>query len=287
MYFTKKWKDLDITSDFIFAKVMQDEKLCKKLLEALLKIKIKKVVLKQEQKAIDITRNGRSVRFDIYLEDEERIFDLEMQVSNDQNLAKRSRYYQSMVDLNALQKGERFQTLKESYIIFICTFDPFDKGLSRYSFQNSCDENPTLLLEDGSYKIFFNAKGFANEADEDSKAFLQYVNGELVDNDLVKEIDEYKIKANNCEEWEVEYMKWRVMEQDIMYESKAAGLAEGLAEGLEQGKTETRETREEDIKILVQILTSLKMTNDTIIEMLIEKYSLSKSSAQKYLSNSL
>lgn len=35
-----------------------------------------------------------------------------------------------MIDLNILEKGEDYRNLKKSYVIFICTFDQYGKGVS-------------------------------------------------------------------------------------------------------------------------------------------------------------
>ena len=45
--------------------------------------------------------------------------------------------------------------MRPSYVIFICTFDPFGKSLYRYSFRNVCREDGTLELRDEAYKLFF------------------------------------------------------------------------------------------------------------------------------------
>ncbi len=43
-------------------------------------------------------------------------------------------------------------------MIFICTFDPFGQGLSRYTFHERCDEDLELCLDDGTEKVFYNCK---------------------------------------------------------------------------------------------------------------------------------
>ena len=53
------------------------------------------------------------------------------------NYRKRSRYYQGIIDLNMIEKGESYDILKESYVIFICTFDFFEKGRSVYEFDKA------------------------------------------------------------------------------------------------------------------------------------------------------
>ena len=78
---------------------------------------------------IEITADGRGIRLDVYLDDEHgTVYDLEMQTTKHSDLPKRSRYYQGMIDLNLIQRGAKFSDLKKSYVIFICTEDPFDEG---------------------------------------------------------------------------------------------------------------------------------------------------------------
>ena len=90
------WEELEIKNDFLFAKVMRDKRICMMLLEKLLQTKIKDVVYLEEQKVLDIEKDAKSVRLDVYVEDGNRIFDLEMQATNKKNLPYRSRYYQGM-----------------------------------------------------------------------------------------------------------------------------------------------------------------------------------------------
>ena len=58
----KTWEELEIKDDFMFAKVMRDKEICKKLLERLLQTKIRDIVYLEEQKAIDIEKDAKSVR---------------------------------------------------------------------------------------------------------------------------------------------------------------------------------------------------------------------------------
>ena len=63
------------------------------------------------------------------------------------------RYYQAMIDMDMLKKGEVYNQLRPSYIIFICTFDAFDEGLPMYTFRNRCVEKDGLELGDEATKI--------------------------------------------------------------------------------------------------------------------------------------
>lgn len=134
----KKYEELDITDPFIFAKVMSEKELCKPLLENILNIKIRDIVYVDYEETIQMTAKSKGIRLDIYVEDDNNtVFNLEMQTTTYKELPKRSRYYQGIIDLNMIEKGESYDILKESYVIFICTFDFFEKGRSVYEFDKA------------------------------------------------------------------------------------------------------------------------------------------------------
>lgn len=134
----KKYEELDITDPFIFAKVMSEKELCKPLLENILNIKIRDIVYVDYEETIQMTAKSKGIRLDIYVEDDDNtVFNLEMQTTTYKELPKRSRYYQGIIDLNMIEKGESYDILKESYVIFICTFDFFEKGRSVYEFDKA------------------------------------------------------------------------------------------------------------------------------------------------------
>ena len=67
---------------------------------------------------------------DVYVEDgKNTVYDIEMQKVDTHELPKRSRYYQAMIDLNLIEKGDYYAKLKKSYVIFICLDNPFDTDL--------------------------------------------------------------------------------------------------------------------------------------------------------------
>lgn len=213
----RTWEELEITDDFMFSKVMRNQELCRKLLKVSLSISVGKIEYPEEQKNINLTEDGRSVRLDIYTQDEEeRIYNVEMQVADTGELPKRSRYYQGMIDLNLIEKGEPYRALQQSFVIFICKFDLFGKGWSRYWFENRCREDLEIALEDQAIKVFLNAQGAEHAGDEDLKAFLKYLNGEMTDNSFVKELEWEVQRVRDNKEWRVEYMTLLMRDRENM-----------------------------------------------------------------------
>ncbi|WP_143329213.1 Rpn family recombination-promoting nuclease/putative transposase, partial [Clostridium beijerinckii] len=91
-------KELKLKDDFLFAEVMSDKEICKELLEKILEIEIEKVEMVEEQKTIDLLLESKGIRLDVYVKDENNtIYNVEMQRAKHKNLPKRLRYYQGNI----------------------------------------------------------------------------------------------------------------------------------------------------------------------------------------------
>ena len=227
--YLKTWENLDITDDFLFGKVMRNPEICKRMIEAILDIKIERIEYPEEQKVIDMTADSKSVRLDVYVKDtKDVIYNIEMQPVKRDNLPKRSRYYQGMIDLNLIEKGDSYKNLNQSYVIFICCFDLFGRNRCKYTFENRCIEEPDIPLEDGTVKIFLNSKGDLSGLNATLGAFLSYINnGTLSENTFITLLDNEIKKARENLEWRREYMTLFMRDQ----ENQELGRAEGRTEG--------------------------------------------------------
>ena len=75
----------------------------------------------------------------------------------------------SVMDSSLLKSGdESFNLLNDTFNIIITPFDLFGEGRYCYTFHARCDENPSLVLEDGATRIFLNTRGTnRNEVSEE------------------------------------------------------------------------------------------------------------------------
>lgn len=237
------YSKLTFTNNFVFCKVLENNlDLCQQLLELILGVKIRKVELADKEKVLDITPDGKSVRLDIYVEDNKgTVYNIEMQVAAKRNLPKRSRYYQGMIDLNSIEKGARYNSLKKSYVIFICMFDPFEKNLPIYTFSNRCREMLELELGDETTKVFVNPYGYTKELSEGIEAFFEYLKEEITQSDFTKKLYEQVEKARKNKEWRREYMAWISELEESKEEAREEGRAQGKEEGRQEGREEGRE----------------------------------------------
>ena len=230
-----KWEEIGISDDFMFGKVMQNPRLCKKLLETILGIEIEKIEYPELQKSIDITKEAKGVRLDVYVAGEDAVFCVEMQARDTHELPRRARYYGGLIDLNLIEKGVSYKKLNQSVVIFICPFDVFGKNRCRYTFENLCLEEKNLPLGDGTTKIFLNAMGTMDDVSPELKSFLDYVAGKKNDDSFVKELDEEVRKVRESKEWRRDYMTLLMRDQENIEKGIKIGLEQGIEQGLEQG----------------------------------------------------
>ena len=240
------WEELTISNDFLFGKVMQDAELCKELLQRILPdLNIDRIVYPELQKTISLDLDAKSIRLDVYVKDGRgTIYDIEMQVIDTKELPKRTRYYQSIIDLQLIDKGELYNKLKPCFIIFICPFDPFQKGRHIYTFENLCKEDKTLSLNDGMTKIFLNAKGTQDDVSQQLHAFLDYVAGKESEDLFVQKLKKAVKEAKKNRNWRLEFMTLLMRDQENIEKGRMEGRMEGIEaiilDNLEEGISKER-----------------------------------------------
>ena len=158
-----------------------------------------------------------------------------MQVSQKSNFPKRMRYYQGMIDLNLIERGADYNDLRKCYIIFICPFDVFEKGLHKYTFENQCIEMPELKQDDETRKIFLCAGGTADDVSDDMKDFLDWLIGKQGKSELVKALDNAVQKARNHEEWRLEYMTLLMRDQEMIRRGREEGRLQEIFLSVQEG----------------------------------------------------
>lgn len=204
-----------------------------------------------------------------------------MQTSDEDDLPKRSRFYQAQIDIENLNKGGKYYTLKNSYVIFLCKFDLFGKGLPVYTFTNKCHEDD-IDLNDGTVKIFFNTTNYSIAKNKKMSEFLRFVdsvnNGNFNTKDgfIKKLVDEVEVIKNN-KEFEVEYMSMNA----TLDCAELIGEKRGLEKGKKIGELEGKKIGELEGKKIRDIETATKMLKkNEPIEKIIEYSNLSLSEVE-------
>ena len=222
----KNYEELKLSDDFMFGKVMEDGVLCQEVLECLLGKPVGELTEIQPQREYRYAMDGKPIRLDIYTGNGETVYDAEMQNLNhkkpeDYDLPRRSRFYQAVMDTDHLKKNQSYRSLPETNILFICTFDPFRKGLSRYTFRNKCEEMPELALQDHAVKYFFNCTCQSEGVPDGIQALYRYImTGEPLD-ELTGKLHKAVEAGRRNEKWRSEYMKELLHDDDMREEGRA------------------------------------------------------------------
>jgi len=206
----------------MFALIMKNPELCKGLLERIFpgrKVKELRFVYSADEdgetqdvlrkiqkidpeteKTIIVAIEAKSIRMDVLFEDDEAWYDIEMQVSDVHNPAKRSRYYQAAKTVDSMKPGDSYDSLKPGYVIFICGFDLFGLDRPVYSFQ-MMDEKNNLPLGDGQYTIFLNST-CRKDVPKELESFYHYLQtGDVTAGDTwLERMDAAVTEANHREE---------------------------------------------------------------------------------------
>ena len=242
-------KFMPFTDDMIFSLVMRDPDICRRVAEMILpdedigevRIATPDNMLFDEnsdfevmvQASLDFGKDIRGIRFDAYIKSKNIWVDIEMQTTNEHNIERRSRYYQSMMDSDCLDKGGKFNDLKNTYVVFICTFDYFGKDEPVYVVENYIRKND-LIFDDGTGRILLNTRCSQDKIPEGLRAFYDYINDpSKVGTELIKDIDE-RVRKYNTPEWREKQLTFGHM----LDEAEEKGRNEGIAQGEASGRAE-------------------------------------------------
>lgn len=245
----KQFSNLDkltLSNDFLFKHVMLRKRICKHILEELLHTEIADITYLEAEQTIDVYPDSHGIRLDVRIADAANThYNLEMQVKNPVNratgkflLPKRTRYYQAMLDTDMLQKGQDYDELSPTYIIFFCLFDFFQDSQRIYTFKKRCLENMNIELADEAVIMFLNTLGTKGDVSPDIQSLFDYINSNTITSNFTREVAETIVEIKNDKKVRDAYMTYEMRMKDLRDEAHAEGLAEGKAQGLAEGKAE-------------------------------------------------
>ena len=124
---------LKFSDRWMFNRVLCEKEVCRKVLRAALGIEVGEITYLNAEQAKEPAAASRGVRMDVFAREGSRVFDIEMQVSPEDRIGRRMRYYQAAIDATELGPGEDYGLLPESFVVFFCATDPFRAGEAVYS----------------------------------------------------------------------------------------------------------------------------------------------------------
>ena len=163
-------------------------------------------------------------------------YDIEVQRSDKGAGARRARFNSSLLDLNSLKKGNTYDQLPESYVIFITENDIFKAGLARYHI-NRIIEELSRPFNDGEHIIYVN--GDYRGSDDIGKLMNDFRSSKVDDmilEPLKETVNRYKNNPREVAAMCADLEKWSMDERS---EGRAEG-AELLARLLKRLQAEGR-----------------------------------------------
>lgn len=248
-----RFRSLPLSDDFMFAQVMTQKKICKAFLENLLGKRIAKLRYVHKQKHEEDAYGWHGVRLDIYLTDENGTkYNIEMQKGRRDDIQRRTRYYQAVMDRKSLHKGADYSDLPESFVIFVCDYDLFAgrKGgcKAKYELTSCFNGDEDLGYYDGRRLIVLNSRYKTANVDESIEDFLKAIGGEENEmktefgNDIRAALDKIREDDEIYDLFMVTDLKLRDREKDAeargLEKGLAKGMAKGMAKGIEKGRAE-------------------------------------------------
>lgn len=142
--------------DDFFAVVMEDKAAAQEVLRVL--TGIEDLVVKSIKTQYTIRNLGtHSVVLDALAEDSKQtLYNMELQVADQDDHQKRVRYYQSNIDISYLDKGRKYEELPEVYLIYMTKFDLFKLGQTKYTIHRSI-AGTDVVLDNGVHELYINA----------------------------------------------------------------------------------------------------------------------------------
>ena len=116
----KSLNELNLTSRFLFDIVMEDEKIHQDVLSIIFGREISAIIQNETEKEARLSPLIRSIRMDVFaMDDEQIVYNTEMQDERRNDMAKRSRYYQALFGYIFIgTRNSKLQRIK--YVLYYC-----------------------------------------------------------------------------------------------------------------------------------------------------------------------
>ncbi len=253
----KELRELNLTSDLLSSVVFEDIGAIQDVLRILTRIRDLKILRVEPQRSC---RNlyGRSSVLDIWGEDSRGSqYNMEIQIAENEDHLKRSRFIQSRIDSRSLGSGMGYDELPDLYLIFITEKDFLNvkTGITRII---RMIKGTDRQVENGVHEIYANLEYPAE--DEEVTRLLQFI----------KDTNDPGISRDGFPNLSarVEYLKNETGGAKGMCELLEKEWREGLEEGRKEGRKEG-----EMLRLIDQVVKkrNRKMPVDKIADALEEE----------------
>ena len=262
----ERLKRFGITHPATFARVLADNPdTARKVLNLILGSEIDKLVCTNAEEVVGLWPGNdiKSVRFDVTFKGDQKHYVIELQNQIEEFLPQRMRLYQAMLTTEkCIKRGEEYDSLRASTIIWITNYDPFGKGLGIYTFLTKCDEDSELTFKgkpffDGGLTRLVNLKGNFEGYNPEVRVLAKYLRGGAAQKTgLTAELEQKVDLVNQDLEWRRKLMElesyYDRVKRNTAYEARMKGIEFGRLEGIQQERLEGRKREREMILSLLK-----------------------------------
>lgn len=140
--------------------------------------------------------------------------------------------------MEILASGTNYEELPDTFVIFLCDYDPFGRGLYCYTCGMQCKEDASVECDDGCQTIYLSTKGKnAEKLPESLVRFLKFVAADIeqsesdFEDEFVGQLQKSIHNVKESREMGERYMIFK----EMMRDERKAGREEGRAEGRKEG----------------------------------------------------
>ena len=155
----QKIKELRLMDDDFFSEALDGKTVA---VEYILNTVLERDDIKEKSTKAQVeykSATKRSRKLDIQAEDVNgRLMDIEIQRSDRGSGVRRARFHSSMIDRSLLSKGDDFEDLVDTYVIFITEKDKFGMGIPLYHIERKISEMDNALFGDGAHILYVNGE---------------------------------------------------------------------------------------------------------------------------------
>lgn len=198
----KHFGKIAFTNHLMFNAVLtENEDLCIRLIEAVLEKHVESVEFLEDEASIQPELDARGARLDVLALVDGEYVDIEMQVGIEPQIARRCRFYHSAIATRYMPRSRGYESVPRSFVIFICLSDPLGAGLPRYKLSTSCENDPSVRIDDGAETIILNASAWEQEKNPEVSGLLQYALTGSSEGSLARDIAEAVEGKNLDRKW--------------------------------------------------------------------------------------
>ena len=274
----KEFKDLNLLDAFLFSVATENPENAKLIAKTIIRRvfgwELTDFQVETEKQYLGTKIGGKGIRLDIQVTEVEngktvRIYDIEPNTYEEKYLEKRSRYYQSLTDVKHLGTSKKYKELPDFFFVWILPYDPFGDNRMIYTVKNMVVENQSLVYNDGVTRVFLYTEGEVGGTEEIQNLLNYMQNSEeanAIDSEL-RQIHSVVSRIKGDEEVGEQYMTFGDIIDYEKEESYNVGREEGSIDGF------------------VLACRKMKKSDEDIVTLLMEEFTLTKDEAISKLTN--